>query len=113
MSANNVEIKGNIEIANAFAELCRNLSIDWEAMLAKVVGDGLAYAAGSTLRNVALQSSQCKTKLQLDLDEYLHHEARIFPTRCEIDNFLDKVDTLRHDVDRLSAKFLALKDNLG
>ena len=41
----------------------------------------------------------------------LEEEARVLPTRHEIETFLTAVDGIRADVDRLAARIQRLKDN--
>ena len=113
ITTSNVDIEGDMQVAQDFADLCHNINIDWEEMLANVVGDRAAHSAGSAARKATSIGSQCKEKIQTDLQEFLHHESKTFPTRIEVDKFLDKIDTLRHDVDRLTARFSELNRNLG
>ena len=56
------------------------------------LGQEFTAYAGSIDRNVRRLSEAA---------EYLREEARLVPTRRELDSFFDAVDTLRADVDRL------------
>lgn len=113
ITASGISIKGDTQVAQSFAYLCRNINIDWEEMLANVVGDNLAHTAGNAARQAASMGRECSSKIRTDVQEFLHHESKAFPTRIEVNKFLDKIDTLRHDVDRLTIRFKELKRKLG
>jgi ubiquinone biosynthesis protein UbiJ len=49
----------------------------------------------------------------MDLSEYLQEESRIVPAKPEIEAFMDGVDILRSDVDRLHARVERLAAKLG
>jgi len=48
-----------------------------------------------------------------NLREYLQEEARLLPTRYEAKEFLDAVDALRDDVERLAARVERLRSRAG
>ena len=56
---------------------------------------------------------QSADNLSLDLKEYLQEEARLLPSRYEIEEFLDQADTLRDDVERLAARVERLSRRSG
>jgi len=107
-----LEISGDTEVAQSFATLCHNVRIDWETLLAKVFGDTIAYTLGNKARQVKSRSKEFSSTLMTNFQEFVQHEIRAFPASQEIGNFMDKVDTLRHDTDRLIARMKKLKDQL-
>ena len=59
---------------------------------------------GSGLRALADWGRKSSDTLTQDLKEYLQEEGRLVPTAYEVQGFLDRVDTLRDDVERLAAR---------
>ena len=100
-----LEIEGDVALGQKMHRILQQLDLDWEEPLARLLGDPLGHAVGQGLRAAwAWQAHAVKT-LSLDAAEYLREEARLVPTRRELEGFLDAVDTLRADVDRLEVLF--------
>ena len=107
-----VSVEGNTEVAHAFGDFVAGLEVDWEEQLARLLGDPIAHQIGTRLRSTADWSRQSAQDLTRDLSEYLQEESRLLPTHYEVQAFLDAVDTLRDDTERLAARVerLARKD---
>lgn len=104
-----IEITGDTDTGQRFKEALDAVELDWEEWLSRVTGDLLAHRLGNTVRGLSAYLKQaCETVLQ-DTEEYLHEEARLMPARIENDNFMDDVDRLRMDADRLEARVLRLE----
>ncbi len=103
-SVKDVEIRGDLELGRAFYELLSKVEIEWEELLARRVGDIPAHQIGSIVRGVKGWIDRAGDSLRMDLSEYLQEESRIMPAKPEIEAFMDGVDTLRSDVDRLQAR---------
>lgn len=110
--ATDMRIQGNLESARQFQALFANLSIDWEAQLAKIVGDPTASIAMQLLSNLVRWGKTTRTQLSLNLTEYLQAEIRVLPVRLELQDFFTAVDHLRDDVDRLQAHLMQLSGQL-
>jgi ubiquinone biosynthesis accessory factor UbiJ len=98
-----VEIEGDTTLAQAFNRALAGLDVDWEEQLARVIGDPFAHQVGTRVRAAARWGQKTSESLTADLQEYLQEEARLLPTRYEIDAFLAQVDILRDDVERAEA----------
>ena len=104
-----VVIAGDAEIATRFQELLQLLRPDLEAGLARVVGDIPAYGAGSLLRK-AMDYGRSSVRTQAaNVGEYLAHEKRVLVPRAEAEAWLQQVDALREQTDRLAARVGALE----
>jgi ubiquinone biosynthesis protein UbiJ len=99
-----VAVEGDTGLAQAFGEFAGGLDIDWEERLARLLGDPLAHRLGAGARSAGRWGRRSADTLAEDLREYLQEEARILPTRYEVEEFLGAVDTLRDDTERLSAR---------
>lgn len=104
-----VTISGDAELATRFQELLQLLRPDLEAGLARVVGDIPAYGAGSLLRK-ALDHGRGSLRTQAtNIGEFLAHEKRVLVPRAEAEQYLQQVDALREQADRLAARVRALE----
>jgi ubiquinone biosynthesis protein UbiJ len=103
-----VEIQGDLAVAQALQSIGRCIDIDWEELVSRYVGDVAAHQLGRLLRAAAAGSRHARRALADNLAEYAQYEARIVATRSDVDAFLDAVDDMREDVDRLEARIARL-----
>lgn len=99
-----IEIHGDVEVGHVFQDVLAGVEIDWEEWLAGRIGDIPAHHAGSATREFSAAFAGVIDKLRMDISEYLQEEARIVPARAEIEQFMDEIDLLRGDIDRLEAR---------
>jgi len=99
-----VEISGDTETGQHFQDILAGVDWDWEEQLSKLTGDTVAHQVGELVRKGRKWLGGTSETLQQDLSEYLQEESRLLPTRIELNEFLDDVDQLRSDTDRLSAR---------
>lgn len=104
-----LEIEGDVALGQKMQRILQRLDLDWEEPLARLFGDPLGHALGQGLRAAHAWHVQAFKTLSMDAAEYLREEARLVPTRRELDGFFDAVDTLRADVDRLEARIRRLR----
>jgi ubiquinone biosynthesis accessory factor UbiJ len=106
MLSNNQEIMitGRISLAQILLQILQELEIDWEEQLAQRIGDMPAHQLGTLFRQCQKESHQQYEMMQQNLSEYWQEEARYLPAHPEMDMFLDAVDTLRNDVERLEQR---------
>jgi len=103
-----VEIDGDNRVAQTLGDVFRGLDIDWEELLAKLVGDTLAHRLGLQARAGHRWATRTGDTLAQDLGEYLQEEMRVVPSHAEVRDFLDDVDSIRDDVERLEARIARL-----
>ena len=108
-----LEIRGDTQLAHRFSELLVSLDIDWEEQLAKLAGDPVAHEAGRAFASTGRWAARAARVSGQDLGEYLQEEARLLPTRYEVEEWQDGVDNIREDLDRLEARIARLERNLG
>lgn len=99
-----LQIQGDAEVGRIFRDVLLAVEIDWEELLAKQVGDIAAHQIGNSVRDFKTWMSRAQQSLRMDVTEYLQEESRLTPTRIEIEAFMDEVDELRSDTDRLEAR---------
>ena len=99
-----VEVSGDVELGQRFRAIMEGIDIDWEEQIAKIFGDVAAHQIGRAARGAADWGRNAAQTLAQDLGEYLQEEARVCPSRYEIEEFLSQVDVLRMDADRLEQR---------
>ncbi|MFB1487479.1 MULTISPECIES: SCP2 domain-containing protein [unclassified Thiocapsa] len=108
-----VEILGDTSLAQAFNRAIAGLDVDWEEQLARLIGDPFAHQVGNQARAAAQWARKTSESLTADLQEYLQEEARLTPTRYEVEAYLAQVDILRDDVARAEARIERLERTLA
>jgi ubiquinone biosynthesis protein UbiJ len=99
-----VRIEGDAELAQKFRELALLLRPDLEDELSGVVGDVPAHQLGRLARAAFGWTRKAASTTVRNAAEYFAHERRDLVPRSEAEQFLQGVDTLREDVDRLAAR---------
>ena len=99
-----VSVSGDAETGQQFQRLIDALDIDWEEKLSRFIGDSAAHQVGSLLRGFRDFTRQGAERFGDNIREYLQEETEDLPRRREVNDFLDGVDALREDVDRLEAR---------
>ncbi len=107
--AGRVRLSGDQGFAQRFSQTLAGLDIDWEEHLARLVGDIPAHELGRAARVLRQQGARWRDSGSETLSDYLTEESRLLPHRFEADDFLDDVDTLRDDLERLEARIALLE----
>ena len=107
--AGHVRITGDTGLAHSFGSTLANLDIDWEEQVSRITGDLAAHQLGRGARELADYLAQGRQTLESNLAEYLTEEARLLPHPYEVEDFLDEVDRLRDDTERLLARYARLE----
>ncbi|MEW8029135.1 MAG: SCP2 sterol-binding domain-containing protein [Candidatus Thiodiazotropha sp.] len=105
-----VEIEGDTALAQAFGSLLADLEIDWEEQLSRVTGDIAAHEIGTLVRSAIKWGGSVNRTTEKNLQEFLQEELRLLPSRYELSAFLDEVDRMRDDTERLEARVQRLKE---
>lgn len=103
-----IEISGDADVARQVRMLFDGFDIDWEEVLAGMVGDVLAHQIGVAVRGMQQWSKQSLHTLRRDTSEYLQDEVELLARREDVEAFLADVDTLRNDVERLEMRWKRL-----
>ena len=112
MFSGEVTIRGNVELGHRFQRILESIDIDWEEHVSRLTGDVVAHRLGSSVRALLRWGQRSGAALEQDLADYLQEELGLLPTRGEVGHFLDQVDTLRSDADRLEARVRRLQRHL-
>lgn len=110
MLKSDVEIDGDMRVAEKFSGILQEVDIDWEELLSKLVGDVIAHQAGQVTRNATGWIKDTSEAMQKNTAEYLSEESGLIPAEAEISEYMDQVDDVRMGVDRLEARIKLLQD---
>lgn len=99
-----VQIDGDAQLAQKFRELALLLRPDVEEELSRLIGDMPAFHAMTLARSMFTWGRRTTATGVHNLAEFLAHERRDLVPRAEAAQFLQGVDRLREDVDRLAAR---------
>jgi ubiquinone biosynthesis protein UbiJ len=108
-AAGELEFEGDVALGQRLQSILQGLDLDWEEPLARLFGDPLGHELARAARGLFAWQRQALQTFGLNAAEYLQEEARLLPTRPEVEAFLDAVDRLRADVDRLAARVQRLR----
>lgn len=103
-----VKIEGDLRTGQRFSEVLKEVDIEWEELLSQVVGDIVAHQMGAAARSTQGWLKDTAQAMRLNTREYLQEESRVLPADAELNYYLDAVDTLRADTDRLAARIQRL-----
>lgn len=107
-----VKIDGDTAAAQQFQALLAECDLDWEELLSRVTGDVVAHQAGRLAGGLARALRDARETLASDTSEYLQEESRLLPGAIEVRYFLEDVDRLRDDTERLLARVERLRGAL-
>jgi ubiquinone biosynthesis protein UbiJ len=108
-----VEVQGDVDVARRAKAVLDAVSIDWEEQVARLLGDPIAHQLGSVVRGALAWGHSLFATLEQDLAEYLQDESDTLPRKDEVTAFMDAVDGLRADVDRLAARVRRINKRLA
>ena len=105
-----LEMAGDAHTAERFQRLLALARPDIEEELSGLVGDVAAHRIGEVARGVGNWARDARATMGTNIREYLQEESRDVPSRYEVERFAAQIDTLRDDVDRLSARIARLQE---
>lgn len=104
-----ISVDGDTRLVQELVQIAREVDIDWEEPLARILGDVTARQLGELLRGAASFLRRSAGNLRRAGEDYLKYELAIFPPKQALREFLRDVDDLRLDSDRLEARFAAAR----
>ncbi|GJM04927.1 MAG: SCP2 domain-containing protein [marine bacterium B5-7] len=99
-----MQIMGDIGLAQQFQAIMQNIEIDLEEPLSKWLGDSVAYRLGKFIRGTSDLVENAGKTLAMDMSEYLRFETEMLPDELLVEEFCKEVDILREDSDRFSQR---------
>ena len=99
-----VSIEGDVDLGRRVQSILDGLDMDWEEQLSRLTGDVIAHQVGNLFRGAQRWQRQAVETIERDIAEYFQHESRDLVTPLEMNEFLEQIDALRLDGDRLEQR---------
>jgi len=103
-----IRIHGDVQFAKQLQDVLDGFDFDWEQQLARLTGDVIAQPLAYGLKQGFGWLRSTSQSFQLSLSEYLREEAQLLPDKIQIEDYMQAVDRLRADCDRLEARIKRL-----
>lgn len=107
-----VKVNGDVILIQELHTISRQLDIDWETGLARLLGDTASYPISRGLRHLFGFANRVANTLLQNTGEYLSEEKELVPVRWEVEEFLTDNRDLRADLDRVESRLARLKKRL-
>jgi ubiquinone biosynthesis protein UbiJ len=107
---NKLVLEGDIDVAQAFSGLIKDLDIDWEEQLSQYTGDVFAHQTFANMKSVFLSAQQNMQKFSANLSQTLMTEPAVAISADNVSAFCEQVNELRSAAQRLEAR-LAILEN--
>ncbi|HFE36817.1 MAG TPA: sterol-binding protein [Gammaproteobacteria bacterium] len=105
-----VTIDGDMALGQQVQRILDGLEIDWEEPLSHVVGDIAAHQLGDIVRGFSGWAIKSLDSLTRSTGEYFQEETQDVVNSTELVRFIDQVDELRADTDRLQQRLEKIND---
>jgi ubiquinone biosynthesis protein UbiJ len=105
----NVRISGDAETAQLFQKLFKAARPDVEEELSRLLGDAAAHHVARAARGALDFGRRAFDTFTRNMGEFLTEESRDLPARPEVDAWVERVDRLREDVDRLESRLALIE----
>jgi ubiquinone biosynthesis protein UbiJ len=103
-----MKMSGDADLARRLQRLAERFDPDWQQPFTAVFGDVVGVQVAKAFATALRQARIAGRNLAQSAAEYVTEESRDVVPRAELDTFLDGVDALRDDVDRLAARVARL-----
>jgi len=99
-----IQLSGDTHLIQDLHAILAGLEVDWEDHFGNLFGDIATQQFGQWFGRARAWSAEARESLLTDIEEYVHEEARILPSRSEVNHFSNRLDELRLAVDRMTAR---------
>lgn len=104
-----VQIQGDAELARSYQQFFEQLNPDWEEAIAQRFGDVIGHRLSSAIKGLRQWLLQARADTAAVTGDYLREESGLLITAVELDDFLEAVDEIRDDTERLAARIAQLQ----
>lgn len=107
-----LDIQGDIKVAQQVAHIAEHLKIDWESEIALHIGDVATYKLGQAGKFLAQKLKFAQVQISQDSSEWLLHEARLVVSASEINHHSRQVDAASKATLKLEQRIKSLTQKL-
>lgn len=103
-----VKVNGDVLLVQELHSIARQMDIDWESGLARLLGDTLSYPVSRGMRTLFGFAHRVASTFLQNTGEYLSEEKDLVPVRWEVDEYINDNRDLRANLDRLESRLARL-----
>ena len=111
-SLKGIEINGDVNLMHQLHRVFIHLEFDWEDELSQRIGDIPARRLGNLVRWGRRQAEAARESIRDSVRHTLVDEQYLVPEKSRVEKFLNDVDTLQADTDRLDQRVGRLERQL-
>lgn len=104
-----IYIQGDIGTLQHLSDILRDVHLDWEEQLSRILGDIPAHKINKLFNQTQEYTQDRLRSFQANCNEYLQEELRLLPTATEVIYFMNQIDNLRDDIERLEKRLQRLQ----
>lgn len=104
MQSGVITIEGDAHVASTFQHALRQIEVDWEGLIASYTGEAVAHRMGQGFGVLRSFMRRQQDNFKQDVRDHLHDSLHISAAASEVQQFIQDVDQLRADADRLEAR---------
>ncbi len=112
IKAGELDVEGDIKVAQQFANIAQQIDIDWQSELAKHLGDVPTHQLNQFGNKITKKIKYTNKQLAADVTEYLVHEKKLVVTKGQISQFSRSVDVVQQQVDDLAERMAKLAERI-
>lgn len=112
-ASRHVKMTGDVDFAQAIAQLTSQLRWEYEEDLSKLVGDSMAHAIVKAGKRAAAFGKTAVSDLTQSIVEFLVHEKPTLVAQEAMSDFKTSVKELRDDVERLEKRIERLAERIS
>lgn len=105
MRQSGLRMEGDVQLAEQLKHILSRLDIDWEAPLQDKLGPTVSGGIGIGLRKLHRIGKQVFQSGRQQISTFLKTDSDCLPSDAEVTQFNRAVTVLRHDMDRLEARW--------
>jgi len=113
IKAGELDVEGDIKVAQQFVNIAQQLTIDWQSELAKQLGDVPTHKLIALGNQISKKIKVTSEQIEKDMTEYLVYEKRLIVTSTQINHFNDTVKEVEHQTKKLSERVESLTKNVS
>lgn len=102
-------IEGDLNLSENVYALLTQFEIDWEEQLSQWIPDIFAHQFFQVIQKAQQKKQRVVDSLFQNVSEYVQEEAKLSISKSELNEFMEEVDCLRDNTDRLNARLLWLE----
>jgi len=103
-----LDVLGELKVAQGFAQLAEALVIDWQSELANYIGDVATHKLVQFSQVAKAKAQFVTQQLVADSSEWLIHEQQLMVTQGELTHFMTQVNNTEHQVKQLHQRIAQL-----